>query len=81
LGQKWISAIISETMGTFFFVVIFLISTDKATKFSQDKVVNCFIIASSYIAARILSGGMLVTGVNNSTYYSSDMEQKYFTGP
>jgi len=70
VAQKWISAVISEMMGTFFFVTLFMISTDKATKFSSDKVINCFIIASSYIASRLLSGGQLVTGINNSTYYT-----------
>lgn len=55
-----------------------MISTDKATKFSNDKVVNCFIIAASYIASRLLSGGQLVSGVNNSVYYSSDTTKDYF---
>jgi len=34
IGSKWFAATMSELMGTFFFVVIFLISTDKTTKFS-----------------------------------------------
>ena len=59
-------------MGTFFFVTLFMICTDKNTKFSSDKVINCFIIASSYIASRLLSGGQLVTGINNSTYYTPE---------
>ena len=59
---------ISEMMGTFFFVFLFMLSTDVKTQFSKDKVINCFIIASSYVAARLMSGGTLVTGLNTSTY-------------
>ena len=59
---------ISEMMGTFFFVFLFMLSTDVKTQFSKDKVINCFIIASSYVAARLMSGGSLVTGLNISTY-------------
>jgi len=39
-----------------------MLSTDKKTQFSNDKVINCFIISSSYVAARLMAGGCLVTG-------------------
>ena len=55
------AAYISEVIGAFIFVFLFMISTDERTKFSQDKVINCFILASSYVAARLLAGGELVT--------------------
>ena len=55
-------------MGTFFFVFLFMLSTDVKTQFSKDKVINCFIIASAYVAARLMAGGTLVTGLNISTY-------------
>jgi hypothetical protein len=45
-----------------------MLSTDVKTQFSKDKVINCFIIASSYCAARLMSGGTLVTGLNISSY-------------
>ena len=45
-----------------------MLSTDTKTQFSKDKVINCFIIASSYCAARLMSGGTLVTGLNISSY-------------
>jgi len=64
--SKWLAAMISEMMGTFFFVFLFMLSTDVKTQFSKDKVINCFIIASSYVAARLMSGGTLVTGLNIS---------------
>ena len=60
-------SIISETFGTFIFVLFFMISTDKKTQYSEDKVMNCFIIASSYIAAQMIAGGYLVT-VNNPLF-------------
>ena len=38
-----------------------MMATDKKTQFSDDKVINCFIIAASYVAARLMCGGELVT--------------------
>jgi len=55
------AAFISEAMGAFVFIFLFMMATDKKTQFSNDKVINCFILASSYIAARLLCGGELVT--------------------
>ena len=69
-NNKWLAALISEMIGTFIFVFLFMLSTDSKTQFSKDKVINCFIIASSYCAARLMSGGTLVTGLNISTYES-----------
>jgi len=53
---------------------MFMISTDKATRFSSDRVVNSFVIAASYIASRLLAGGTLVTGISKSTYVSAKPE-------
>lgn len=55
------SAIISEMAGTAYFVFLIMICTDKKTQFSEDKVINCFIMASSYVASRLVCGGRLVT--------------------
>ncbi len=52
---------ISELVGTFMFVFLFMLSTDKKTQFSDDKVINCFIISASYIAARLMAGGEMAT--------------------
>jgi len=38
-----------------------MLCTDKKTQFSEDKVVNCFIMSSAYVAARLMAGGTLVT--------------------
>jgi len=56
-----------------------MVSTDKQTKYSKDKVVNCFIIAASYVAARLLSGGQLVTGINDGTYFNPVEGNNYQT--
>ena len=47
----------SEAGGTAFFVLLFMICNDKKTQFSNDQVMNCFTMASSYIAARLFGGG------------------------
>ena len=38
-----------------------MICTDKKTAFSDDKVINCFIMAAAYVSARLFAGGPLVT--------------------
>lgn len=58
---KWFSACGSEIAGTFLFVFMIMICTDKKTQFSSDRVINCFIMASSYVSARLFAGGPLVT--------------------
>jgi len=55
------SALISECAGTAYFVFLIMICTDKKTQFSEDKVINCFIMAASYIASRLMAGGPMVT--------------------
>lgn len=78
--EKGFSAFISEIVGTFIFVFIFMLCTDKKTQFSNDRVINCFIIASSYISARLMAGGTLVTG--RRKHQISDTVISYIkTGP
>jgi glycerol uptake facilitator-like aquaporin len=60
-NHKSFSASISEIMGTFFFVQMFMICTDSKSQFSKDRVVNCFIISAGYISSRLLAGGELVS--------------------
>ena len=38
-----------------------MLSTDKKTQYSEDKVINCFIMSASYVAARLMGGGGIVT--------------------
>jgi len=62
-SSKYYEACISEMTGSFVFVFLFMLCTDKKTQFSNDKVINCFIISSAYVAARLIGGGQCVTMV------------------
>lgn len=55
------ASLVSEASGSFVFIFLFMICTDKKTQYSDDKVINCFIMSSAYTAARLMSGGSLVT--------------------
>lgn len=46
-----------EFIGTFIFVLFFKIVTDERLYFSRENAINCFIIASSYVAARSIVNG------------------------
>jgi len=61
LSFNWFSATISELVGSFMFVFLFMLCTDKKTQFSEDKVINCFIIGAAYVASRLIAGGPMVT--------------------
>lgn len=52
-----ISCIIMELGGSFIYTFFFMMSTDDKLLFSQEKAINCFIIASSYVAARSIFFG------------------------
>ena len=52
---------ISECIGSFVFIFLFMLCTDKKTQYSNDKVINCFIMSSAYISARLMAGGCFVT--------------------
>ena len=60
-AYKWFASWVSEIAGTFLFVFMIMVCTDKKTQFSEDKVINCFIMASSYVSSRLFSGGQQVT--------------------
>ena len=55
--NNWFRAILQELLVSFFFVFFFQISTDEKLLFSNEKAINCFIIASSYIGARAIFAG------------------------
>ena len=61
------SALISEIIGTFALITLFMLSIDPETQFSKDKVVITFCIAASYIGSRLMSGGSLITGFKYKT--------------
>lgn len=51
------AAMWQETFGTMVFVIFFKLCTDETLYFSKEQAINCFIIASSYIASRAYWGG------------------------
>ena len=69
---KWFSASVSELVGTFMFVFLFMLCTDKKTQFSEDKVVNCFIIGAAYVASRLMAGGPMVTVLYSGLAFNAD---------
>ena len=60
-STKNFAAMISECSGAFVFIFLFMICTDKKTQYSDDKVINCFIMSASYTAARLMGGGGLIS--------------------
>jgi hypothetical protein len=38
-----------------------MLATEKNNQFSEDKVINCFILAAAYVGARLMAGGMMIT--------------------
>ena len=65
-GYDDFNALLSEATGAFIFIFLFMLCTDKKTQYSDDKVINCFIMAASYCAARLMGAGGLVTVINES---------------
>jgi glycerol uptake facilitator-like aquaporin len=55
-GDYYIQTIISEIIGSFLMVFMYLCSTEEKTKFTKDSVVQTMILASSYLAAMMLAG-------------------------
>lgn len=62
-SYKQFAGSISEATGAFVLIFLFMLCSDKKTQFSNDKVVNCFILAASYCSARLMAGGNLVTAL------------------
>jgi glycerol uptake facilitator-like aquaporin len=50
-------AILSEILGSFLFTFFFLTQTEEKTKISQEKAINVFVIAASYVGARSMLNG------------------------
>ena len=60
---------VSELIGTFFFVSLYMINVDPMQQFTKDKVKICMGIAASYCGAKLLAGGTLTTGIKEPDYY------------
>jgi hypothetical protein len=56
-NSLWFAAMMQETIGTFVFVIFYMIVTDERLYFSKESIINCLIIASSYVAARSIVEG------------------------
>ena len=59
-GPFYLRAITQEVLGAFIFVLFFMMQTDEKMLFSRERAINCFIIASSYVAARAMFFGQTV---------------------
>jgi glycerol uptake facilitator-like aquaporin len=56
-GSNVFPAMMQEIIGTFIFVLFFKIVTDERLYFSKENAINCFIIASAYVASRSIVNG------------------------
>lgn len=54
-----IQQVIVEILGSFFFVFMYLSSTEEKTKFTKDAAVQTIILAGSYLAAMLVAGTKL----------------------
>ena len=54
-------ALMQEILVSFIFVFFFMTSTDEKLLFSNEKAINCFILASSYVGARAMFYGQART--------------------
>lgn len=57
-----------ESLGSFIAVLFFMMQTDEKMFFSREKAINCFIIASSYVAARAMFYGQVGVWNQISTF-------------
>jgi hypothetical protein len=46
-----------EILGAFIAVLFFMMQTEETMLFSRERALNCFIIASGYVAARAMFYG------------------------
>ena len=57
------SAMISEGTGTGIVVLMSMVIMSKNQEFTKDKNVQCFTRAAIIVAARLMAGGLMITGV------------------
>lgn len=56
-GSFFMRALTQEMLVSFVFVFFFMTCTDEKLLFSNEKAINCFILASSYVGARAMFAG------------------------
>ena len=65
-------AVVQELLVSFFFVLFFLTSTDEKLLFTNEKAINCFILASAYVGSRSMFAGQIPGGyaieIGGNTY-------------
>jgi len=64
-GGFFLRALCQELLVSFFYVFFFMSNTDEKLLFSNEKAINCFILACSYVGARaIFYGNSTVATLN-----------------
>lgn len=53
------------------FVLFFMMQTDEKMLFSRERAINCFIIGSSYVAARAMFYGQTINNFSNTAITST----------
>jgi len=53
-------ALLQELICSFLYVFFFITTTDKELMFSNEKAINCFILAASYVGSRAMFAGNLM---------------------
>lgn len=68
--ENWFLAILQELLCSFLFVFFYQITTDETMLFSNEKAINCFIIACSYVGSRSIFYG---NGYSATMHYGAVM--------
>ena len=53
----FLRALVQELLCTFIYVFFFMTCTDEKLLFSNEKAINCFILASAFVGARVMFAG------------------------
>ena len=61
----FLRALTQELLCTFVFVFFFMTSTDEKLLFSNEKAINCFILAASYVGSRAMFFGQVAITTAN----------------
>ena len=69
-GDFFMRALTQEMLCTFIYVFFFMTCTDEKLLFSNEKAINCFILASAYVGARCMFYGQ---GVQATLVYGAVM--------
>jgi len=57
VASFFLRALLQELFCTFIYVFFFMTNTDEKLLFSNEKAINCFILAASYVGARAMFAG------------------------